>query len=59
MKQKPIDLNELASEQADELVARLEGDLLDKTEPLWGEEFAASGNGPKSPPLPVGAILYE
>lgn len=38
--------------QTDRIVARLQGELDDKTVKLWGEEFAASGGGKPPPPQP-------
>ena len=51
MDPKKLDLKQVANDtaQTDRIVARLAGEVDDKTVQLWGEEFAASGGG-KTPP---------
>jgi hypothetical protein len=53
MDSKKLDLKQVATDaaQTERIVARLAGEVDDKTVQLWGEEFAASGGG-KTPPTP-------
>ena len=53
MAQEPLDLDRLAlhtDRQSAEILNYLEGDSLSPANRIWGEEYHASGDGPKSPP---------
>jgi len=55
MADRKIDLGKIASSdvQAEHIAAQLEGEASADAQPLWGEEFAASGG--KAPPPPATA----